>query len=746
MTGNVLIHTLFSIHTVRTLSGSYVMGKKENESGSKAMKTALVYAMICLGVVIFVMTLEKLEVFGNMENASQDLRFRVRGLEDHNDDIVVVGIDPQTLDMLMLIGMPPRDFHATLIENLYKAGAKAVLFDVLFLNLTGSLQDSNSLEGVASWSDSMLSDALLMYPETDISRKTIVEMADATQQSVGEATLPSEMFRYQDQIAFVDMYTDGDSFLRRTKLIVDDGMPAEFGWNYSFALKAVMHVMDADTAWVDTKRHLAHVGDKVIPLNEEDFMVINYAMDETTFQKENGYISYEQVYDDSEWGLGILMEKDRFKGKVVMIGAAWPESHDNFPTPFLKGTKIFSKNEDLMYGVHIHKNIATTILEDRFIIPWRSWQMTALIILMAIVATLINFRFKGFMGLFLSVVLVGLYSLIALQLFLKVRWQVPLIAPAFVTVFTNYVSVVTYNFLAERRQKAMIRGAFAQYVPPAVVGELINNPDLLTLGGEERVMSVIFSDVAGFTTISEGLTPTELVELLNEYLTAMTDIVLDYDGIIDKYEGDAIMAEFGAPLPDDDHAIKACFVALDMQVKLAELRAKLLAEGRPELRARVGINSGSMVIGNMGSTRIFDYTVMGDNVNLSSRLEGANKAYGTYIMCSEATRKMAEESIITRELDLLQVKGKTEGVLVHEILAKADDGLSDNIAKSVECYNRGHEMYKTKQWDEGIKHFTEALKHNPEDAPAKVYIERCEEFKNNPPPEDWDGIFIMRTK
>ena len=399
-----------------------------------------------------------------------------------------------------------------------------------------------------------------------------------------------------------------------------------------------------------------------------------------------------------------------------------------------------------MYGVHVHKSIATTILENRFIKPARHWHLVFLVILMAILSTVINYRFRGFLGILFSAILIAAYSLMSIYMFLHFRYLIPMIAPAFATVITNYISVVTYNFLSERKQKAMIRGAFAQYVPPAVVGELLKNPDMLTLGGEERVMTVIFTDVAGFTTISENLTPTELVELLNEYLTAMTDIVLDYDGIIDKYEGDAIMAEFGAPLPDDDHALKACFTAIDMQKRLAELREKLLAEGRPELRARVGINSGSMVIGNMGSSRIFDYTVMGDNVNLSSRLEGANKAYGTYIMCSEATRKMVENDIITRELDMLRVKGKTEGVLVHEVLARKDDGLSETRKKAVDVYLQGLAAYKERRWDNGIELFNKAFSMDPEDSPSSVYIGRCEEFKENPPPDDWDGIFTMRTK
>ncbi|MBT4483077.1 MAG: adenylate/guanylate cyclase domain-containing protein, partial [Candidatus Latescibacteria bacterium] len=552
------------------------MAEKKSDA-KKNLKTAAVYAAISIGVILVVLILNQFEFFDSLEFATQDMRFRIRGVEPHTEDVVIVGIDPQTLDMLMIIGMPTRDYHATLIENLYKAGAKAVLFDVLFLSYTGEVDQSMSLDDAISRNDSLLAGALAARPNTVIARKSKVTMKDATQQTAGEATTPPGLFQIPDQLANVDMFQDGDSFIRRTKLIFDD-MPPEHGWNYSFALKAAMYAVGADTAWIDTEKHIAHVGDIEIPLNEDNFMIINYAMDETTYQKSDGYISYEQVVDDSEWGLGVLIEKERFKDKVVMIGAAWPESHDEFPTPFYKGTTLFSKNEFAMYGVHVHKSIATTILEQRFIIPTRRWQFVMLVVMMSIIASLINFRFRGFLGIVLSVFLVGLYTVISFALFLQLRRLIPVIAPAFITVTLNYISTVTYNFLAERKQKAMIKGAFAQYVPPAVVGELIKNPDLLTLGGEERVMSVIFSDVAGFTSISENLSPTELVELLNEYLTAMTNIVLDYDGIIDKYEGDAIMAEFGAPLPDEDHALKACYTAIDMQARLAILREKLLAE------------------------------------------------------------------------------------------------------------------------------------------------------------------------
>lgn len=705
----------------------------------------IAYAVICAAVILMVFALYLLDVFQGAEHVTQDLRFRMRGVQDHSDKIAIVAIDPQTLDQLGLISVPPRIYHVKLIENLYKAGAKAVLFDMLFLTYTGK-QNPGDLTVTPSGQDSLLSETIFAYPNTIIGRKQVVPMDKATSTSAGEPPLPMTLFQYPRQLAFVDMYLDGDSFVRRTKLIADD-LPPEKGWNYSFALRAAMFAIDADTAWVDRKAHCVRVGGRAVPLDENDTMIVNFCMDEKTYADRQGYISYEQVLDDeSEFGLKSLIKTGRLKDKVVLVGATYPESKDWLPTPFYLGTKLWNKAEFPMYGVHVHKNIASTIISGRFIFPVHPRQVVLLIVVMAVIASIINYRFKGFGGLFLSLGLIALYSVLAVVLFTGRRLLIPVMAPAFATVTLNYISAVTYSFLSERRQKAMIRGAFAHYVPGKVVSELLRNPDMIKLGGEERVMTVIFSDVAGFTTISESLTPQQLVELLNEYLTAMSDIVFSYDGIIDKYEGDAIMAEFGAPLPDDSHALKACLAALDMQRTLVEMRAKLKAEGRPELRARVGINSGSMVIGNMGSREIFDYTVMGDNVNLSSRLEGVNKVYGTYIMCSEATRVMVENDIITRELDIIRVKGKTEGVKIHEVLARASDGLGDSRDRLVEAYLRGLEAYKNRRWPEGIELFRDALAIDPSDGPSALYLERCTEFLETPPGDGWDGIFTMRTK
>ena len=716
------------------------------QTGSRKLRDILAYSGICAAVIAVVAALNAFHLFEGAEQALHDLRFRVRGVEAASGQIVIVGIDPQTLEMLGLTGMPSRDRHVPVIEHLYQAGAKAVMFDVEFFGYRGEIPPGGMVPG-PSGSDSLFAMTLMMYPNTVIARKIAKPVSEATGQTAGESPLPPSLFQNPGQLAFVDMIQDSDSAVRRARLTSDD-MGTGLGWQYSFALRAAMYALDADTAWVDDRGRYAHVGDYAIPLDDSNppGMIVNYAADELSFAQSGGYVSYEQVLDPGEYGIRMLAEAGRFAGKVVMIGATFPESHDTKQTPFYLGTSLFNASEYPMYGVHVHKNIADTIIDRRFIQPARAWQVFLLIVLMGGAATLINYRFRGYGGLFLCIGLAGTYTLAAFAAFIEARYMAPIAAPAFATVVFNYIGVVTYNFLAERRQKALIRGAFSQYVPPAVVNELLKNPEKLALGGEERVMSVIFTDVAGFTTISEKLSPTELVVLLNEYLTAMTDVIFRYNGIVDKYEGDAIMAEFGAPLPDDHHAVNACFAAIDMQAELAELRKKFEREGRPTLTSRVGINSGRMVIGNMGSSRIFDYTVMGDNVNLSSRLEGANKEYGTAIMCSEATRKMAEHAIVTRELDTLRVKGKTAGVLVHEVVGRKNDGLSPVKMEVIDLYLNGLAAYKERRFDDGLSWFGRALALDPADTPSEVYLGRCREFLANPPADDWDGIFTMKTK
>ncbi|NQU04779.1 MAG: adenylate/guanylate cyclase domain-containing protein, partial [Calditrichaeota bacterium] len=297
-----------------------------------------------------------------------------------------------------------------------------------------------------------------------------------------------------------------------------------------------------------------------------------------------------------------------------------------------------------------------------------------------------------------------------------------------------------------QKEKAKIRGMFARYLNENVVKELESDPDKLSLGGEKRRMSVLFSDVQGFTTISERLTPEEIILLLNEYLTAMTNIVLANEGIIDKYEGDLVMAEFGAPIWNPDHAVQCCRTALQMQKKLAEMRVKWRSENRDALYCRVGLNTGDMIVGNMGSDEVFDYTVMGDSVNLASRMEGANKNYSTEIMIGHDTWAEVKEKFVTRPLDFIIVKGKTKPVTVFELLAENESELSESKLKALELFGEGLTLYKRCEFADARDIFHKALEVEPDDGPSATYVERCTGFIENPPSKDWDGGWTLTEK
>ena len=308
-----------------------------------------------------------------------------------------------------------------------------------------------------------------------------------------------------------------------------------------------------------------------------------------------------------------------------------------------------------------------------------------------------------------------------------------------------FVGATLVNYYGEGRQKKEVRGAFSRYLSPQVVDQVLEKPELLSLGGSRRVMTCFFSDVAGFTSISEALSPEDLVHLLNRYLSLMTRAVMDRGGTVDKFEGDAIMAFWGAPLPQEDHAWRACQSALEQQEIMARFRAEVLAEGLPELRVRMGLNTGPMIVGNMGSEERFDYTVMGDAVNLASRLEGANKQYSTYIMISETTYAEVKDLVEVRELDLLRVKGKQEPIRVYELMAVTGK-LPPEKERTRAAYQEGLALYRDMDFVAAEQAFTRALESDPEDGPSLTYMERCRTYRDYPPPSDWDRVFTMTTK
>jgi adenylate cyclase len=312
------------------------------------------------------------------------------------------------------------------------------------------------------------------------------------------------------------------------------------------------------------------------------------------------------------------------------------------------------------------------------------------------------------------------------------------------TLVILYISLTLYRYLTEERERRRIKGAFTYYVSSSVVNEMLKHPEKLKLGGDRKELSILFSDIRGFTTIAEGMSPEALVHLLNEYLTVMTDIVFKYDGTLDKYIGDAIMAIYGAPLDITDHASKACHSALEMMHELENLNKKWISEGKKPMDIGIGINTGPMMVGNMGSEQRFDFTVMGDAVNLGSRLEGANKNYKTNIIISEYTYKDVKGEFLCMELDSVKVKGKRKPVKIYNLLGLNDvPEIQHQIAKG---FARGISLYKKQQWDEAIYVFEDIMTVYPDFYAAHVYIERCLDLKRNPPPPEWDGVYVMTTK
>jgi adenylate cyclase len=319
---------------------------------------------------------------------------------------------------------------------------------------------------------------------------------------------------------------------------------------------------------------------------------------------------------------------------------------------------------------------------------------------------------------------------------------VTLLAVAF-----SYLGSIAYVAVVEGRDKRFIKSAFGKYVSPAVVNTISDNPDTLKLGGAKRELTILFSDLAGFTDLSEKLDPQALVTRINDYLSEMTDLVMAEDGTLDKYIGDAIMAFWNDPLPSPDHADRAIRCAIRMQRKMTEMNARWSSAdpASDTMKVRIGINTGTVVVGNVGGKDRFDYSALGDAVNLAARLEPANKSYDTLVMISENTLRAATPSAYRyRELDRIAVKGKLRPVTVYEVVETADTPLPEHREQALRHYDSGLVAYKRRDWELAATYFEAALAADPADGPSSVYLERCREHIANPPPADWDFV-VRRT-
>jgi adenylate cyclase len=423
------------------------------------------------------------------------------------------------------------------------------------------------------------------------------------------------------------------------------------------------------------------------------------------------------------------------KDKIVLVGATAIGIYDLRVSPF-------SGNHP---GVEIQAQIMDNLLSGRFMrTPAFASALSLLIILaLGIIMGLTLPHLGAAWSLGFVLALAASFTTGNYLLFSRWGRQLDLFYPL-LQIGLIYLGLTIYRFVREEQERARTRRTFEAYVAPAVVQEILKHPDNLRLGGERRELTILFSDIRGFTSLSENLNPEDLVKVLHDFLNPMSNIIIQHGGTIDKYIGDAIMALFGAPLELQDHARLACRTALDMVASLRELGQQWAAEGRPQIRVGVGINSGVAAVGNMGSDRLFDYTAIGDNVNLASRLEGLNKYYGTDILVSEATVRGLNEDFILRRVDLVRVKGKAQSLEVFELLG---EGTPDpDLAQFLEVYHQGVSHYRAGHWAEATAAMEAALQFRRHDVPARRILQASQKCQQEPPGPDWAPVTVMVDK
>ena len=397
-------------------------------------------------------------------------------------------------------------------------------------------------------------------------------------------------------------------------------------------------------------------------------------------------------------------------------------------------------------NVGTHAAVANTILQGDFLdeLPASVSFVSALVLTL-----LLAFAIRSLAP--LTSLVVGLLFIFGtfaagIALFLLNGWYLPMLPPILMLSLT-FLSVSAIKFMRSEGEKSFLRNAFGHYLSVDVIKQLIDDPDRLNLGGEKKNLTAIFTDIKGFSTVSEKLDPTDLVKLLNQYLTAMSNTILGLKGTIDKYEGDAIIAFFGAPVEFDDHAYRACISAVEMKRIEHELNRMFEEQGLSPspLLTRVGINTGEMVVGNMGTLQKMDYTVMGNAVNLAARLEGVNKQYGTWILLSEQTRNAAGETFTVRQLDRVRVVGIQQPVRLFELIEEKDR-TSSTTFEALDTFHTALELFETQEWPKAEKLFRSVKKILPNDGPSNFFLNRINKFKTSPPADNWDGVFNLTLK
>ncbi|MBS99635.1 MAG: adenylate/guanylate cyclase domain-containing protein [Oceanospirillaceae bacterium] len=739
---------------------------------SRRYKSILVSLSITLFMLAHVGGWITIPYMDRLESLLYDSRIRLTAPNSEHPYIVIVDIDERSL---AAEGRWPwrRDKVAQLVDTLFDDYEVAVLgVDLVF----GEPDDSSALELLERLKHSPLGSnptfqqqAKLQAPLLDRDEQLATAIADRkvvlgyyfnTDHSVGGAftngELPFPVFRaktFQNRdVSFLkadgyganleelqasawsaghfNQLSDSDGVTRRIPLLIrfQDNLYEALSLAIIRALldDPPIHPVFATTGDGSySGLELLNVADYTIPVDKNAAILLSFRGQQGSFH----YVSATDI-------LQAKVPLDRLKNKIVLLGTSAPGLLD------LRNTPI----DTAFPGVELHANAIASILDGN--IKHRpAYTLGATLVSTAVIGCLMSILLSptGLIG-SLAITVFGIGIAVSLNLFFWTHERLVLpLAPQIVLIASLFIASTAYGFLFESRARKKVVGLFGQYVPPGVVDQLQRHPNTLSMEGQSRNMTVLFSDIRNFTSLSENLTAKELATLLNIYLSRMTEIIYQYEGTVDKYIGDAIMAFWGAPLDNPDHAQQALKAAIDMQIAAESLRHEFERRGWPALHMGIGLNSGDMSVGNMGSSYRRAYTVLGDNVNLGSRLESLTKQYGVKVLVSETT-KAGNPDTRFLPVDKVRAKGKEVAVEIFEPIVAQDED-TQRIDSELGRWDNFLNRYRNQQWSDALM-ILESLKGSSivNAQLIGVYQERIDHFVDSPPPKDWDGVFTFQTK
>ncbi|MBI3814632.1 MAG: adenylate/guanylate cyclase domain-containing protein [Nitrospinae bacterium] len=715
--------------------------------------------------------------FHIMELKAYDLHFLSRGIIEPTNEVIIVAIDEKSLDRFGRWPWP-RTRIAELVDKLKEYEAKVVAFDIVFaepdessgINVIRGLKDRlkgkgreiiSTIETVEKESDNdlKLTSSLKNNPSVILgyffftSPEEIKHIKKGQGSGVkGQGYIRSSRYtsvRNIEKGAPVPELLNAVGIQENIPAIADaavdsgyfniapdaDGtvrwLPLAVKYKDNFyphlSLSAVRKYFDSPPLILNAAGYgvdSINIGNLNIPTDERGRLLINYRGHQRTFP----HYSFSDVVEG-------VVPAGLFKDRIVLVGATATGIYDMKVTPF--GASF--------PGIEIHANVIDNILSQDFILrpDWVAVFDISILLLNGILLSIVIPKIKPVYTAIITIALICFYIILNNYIFNNWHLWLTEVYPVFSIILVSG-GVTIFQFMTEEKKKREIRKAFSHYVSPSLVNEIVKDPKKLILGGEEKRLTVLFSDIRGFTTVSETLKPDALVKLINDYLTPMTDIVLKNGGTIDKYMGDAIMAFWGAPIWQEDHQTRACRTALEMLKKLAELQVIWEKAGIPKFEIGVGISTGRVTVGNMGSDIRFDYTIMGDTVNLGSRLEGLNKEYGTFIIVPKYTYEDVKGDFIFRQLDWVKVKGKDRPIKIYELMGENSNG--SGLRGIAEKFESGLNSYMEREWDKAEVYFQDVIKIKPNDKPSSVFISRIKELRKTDLPSNWDGVYVMTKK